>query len=157
METETSKVLRQFLLIFMQSGDVLFYLHARRLRGYTATATYELFQEKNTLFSRNLTFYNNDKLTNSSKRKVIELLWASVHRQSEPETNFILVLVSCFYFLELFNLLNSWILFLHFDNSIHFFSTTFQWTHRNLVRNSSKSHIFTYYQKIVPGESFWES
>ena len=27
----------QFLLIFRQSGDVLFFLYARRLRGYTAT------------------------------------------------------------------------------------------------------------------------
>ena len=32
-----SKVLILFLLIFRQSGDVLFFLHARRLRGYTAT------------------------------------------------------------------------------------------------------------------------
>ena len=35
---EKSKVLIQFLLIFRQSGDVLFFLYARRLRGYTATA-----------------------------------------------------------------------------------------------------------------------
>ena len=34
---EKSKVLIQFLLIFRQSGDVLFFLYARRLRGYTAT------------------------------------------------------------------------------------------------------------------------
>ena len=39
MEIETSKVLIQFLLIFRQSGDVLFFLYARRLRGYTATVT----------------------------------------------------------------------------------------------------------------------
>ena len=32
-----SKVLIPFLLIFRQSGDVLFLLYARRLRGYTAT------------------------------------------------------------------------------------------------------------------------
>ena len=37
MEMEKSKVLIQFLLIFRQSGDVLFFLYARRLRGYTAT------------------------------------------------------------------------------------------------------------------------
>ena len=38
MEMEKSKVLMQFLLIFRQSGDVLFFLYARRLRGYAATA-----------------------------------------------------------------------------------------------------------------------
>ena len=32
-----SKVLMQFLLIFRQFGDVLSFLYARRLRGYTAT------------------------------------------------------------------------------------------------------------------------
>ena len=37
MEMEKSKVLIQFFLIFRQSGDVLFFLYARRLRGYTAT------------------------------------------------------------------------------------------------------------------------
>ena len=37
MEMEKSKVLIQFLLFFRQSGDVLFFLYARRLRGYTAT------------------------------------------------------------------------------------------------------------------------
>ena len=37
MEMEKSKVLIQFLLIFRQSGDVLLFLYARRLRGYTAT------------------------------------------------------------------------------------------------------------------------
>ena len=37
MEMEKSKVLIEFLLIFRQSGDVLFFLYARRLRGYTAT------------------------------------------------------------------------------------------------------------------------
>ena len=37
MEIEKSKVLIQFVLIFRQSGDVLFFLCARRLRGYTAT------------------------------------------------------------------------------------------------------------------------
>ena len=38
MEIEKSKVLIQFFVIFRQSGDVLFFLYARRLRGYTATA-----------------------------------------------------------------------------------------------------------------------
>ena len=37
MEMEKSKVSIQFLLTFRQSGDVLFFLYARRLRGYTAT------------------------------------------------------------------------------------------------------------------------
>ena len=37
MEMEKSKVLIQFPLIFRRSGDVLFFLYARRLRGYTAT------------------------------------------------------------------------------------------------------------------------
>ena len=37
MEMEKLKVLIQFLLSFRQSGDVLFFLCARRLRGYTTT------------------------------------------------------------------------------------------------------------------------
>ena len=37
MEKEKSKVSIQFLLIFGQSGDVLFFLYACGLRGYTAT------------------------------------------------------------------------------------------------------------------------
>ena len=37
MEMEKSKVSIQLLLIFRQSGDVLFFPYARRLRGYTAT------------------------------------------------------------------------------------------------------------------------
>ena len=37
MEIEKSKVSIQFLLIFRQSGDVLFSHYARRFRGYTAT------------------------------------------------------------------------------------------------------------------------
>ena len=37
MEAEKFKVLIQFLLFFRQSGDVLFFLYARKLRGYTAT------------------------------------------------------------------------------------------------------------------------
>ena len=36
-EIEKSKVLIQFLLISRKSGDVLFFLYARSLRGYTAT------------------------------------------------------------------------------------------------------------------------
>ena len=35
---EKSKVSIQFLQIFRQSGDVLFFFYAHRLRGYTATA-----------------------------------------------------------------------------------------------------------------------
>ena len=38
MEMEKCKVLIQLLLIFRQFGDVLPFLYARRLRGYTATA-----------------------------------------------------------------------------------------------------------------------
>ena len=38
MEIEKSKGLIQFLLIFRQFRDVLFFLYARRLRGYTATS-----------------------------------------------------------------------------------------------------------------------
>ena len=41
MEMEKSKVLIQFLLIFRQSGDVLFFLYARRLRGYTETDVHD--------------------------------------------------------------------------------------------------------------------
>ena len=40
MEMEKSKVLIQFLLFFRQSGDVLFFLYACRLRGYTATPAF---------------------------------------------------------------------------------------------------------------------
>ena len=42
MEIEKSKVSIQFLLIFRQSGDVLLFLFARRLRGYTATGFYKI-------------------------------------------------------------------------------------------------------------------
>ena len=42
MEMEKSKVLIQFLVIFRQSGDVLFSPCARRLRGYTATYAVDL-------------------------------------------------------------------------------------------------------------------
>ena len=38
---EKSEVLIKFLLNFRQSGDVLFFLNVRRLRGYTATTSYE--------------------------------------------------------------------------------------------------------------------
>ena len=37
MEIEKSEVLIKFLLNFRQSGDLLFFLNAHRLRGYTAT------------------------------------------------------------------------------------------------------------------------
>ena len=37
MEIEKSKVSIQYLLFFRQSGNVLFFLYARRLCGYTAT------------------------------------------------------------------------------------------------------------------------
>ena len=37
METKKSKALIQFLLTFGLSVDVLFFLYARKLRGYTAT------------------------------------------------------------------------------------------------------------------------
>ena len=37
MVMEKSKVSIQFQLTLRQSGDVLFFLYARRLRGYTAT------------------------------------------------------------------------------------------------------------------------
>ena len=36
---EKSKVLIQILIVFRQFGDVLSFLYARRLRGYTATKT----------------------------------------------------------------------------------------------------------------------
>ena len=39
MEVEKSKILIHFLLFFRQCGDVLFFLYARKLRGYTATGT----------------------------------------------------------------------------------------------------------------------
>ena len=44
MEMEKSKVSIQFLLTFRQSGDVVFFPYARRLRGYTATTAFLLFQ-----------------------------------------------------------------------------------------------------------------
>ena len=47
MEIEKSKVSIQFPLFSRQSGDVLFFLFARRLRGYTATiAIDQNFAEK---------------------------------------------------------------------------------------------------------------
>ena len=41
MEKEKSKVLIQFFLLLRESGDVLFFLYARRLRDYTATVSKE--------------------------------------------------------------------------------------------------------------------
>ena len=40
MEIEKSKFLIQFVLIFRRSGDVLFFVYARRLRGYTAKSSF---------------------------------------------------------------------------------------------------------------------
>ena len=51
MEMEKSKVLIQFLLIFRQFGDVLSFLYARRLRGYTATPRLNIGTVKNNLIS----------------------------------------------------------------------------------------------------------
>ena len=42
---EKSKVLVKFLLNFRQSGDVLFFLNVRRLRGYTATTGHSVVQQ----------------------------------------------------------------------------------------------------------------
>ena len=53
MEMEKSKVLIQFLLIFRQSGDALFFLYARRLRGYTATVALTGFEIFGLLFEEN--------------------------------------------------------------------------------------------------------
>ena len=74
MEMEYSKVSIQFLLVFRQSGDVLFFLYAGRLRGYTATPsesksrefdfeTYfeKLFDPSNFIRSKN----NDDPLSNN--------------------------------------------------------------------------------------------
>ena len=46
MEIEKSKVLIKFLINFRQSGDVLFFLNVRWLRGYTATAALTAFNWK---------------------------------------------------------------------------------------------------------------
>ena len=50
MEIAKSKVLIQFLLIFKQSGDVLLFLHARRLPGYTATTTVDYPYGRNRIY-----------------------------------------------------------------------------------------------------------
>ena len=50
---EKSKVSIQFLLIFSQSGDVLFFLYARRLPGYTAT----LFEKTHPFFRKSQISY----------------------------------------------------------------------------------------------------
>ena len=63
MEIEKSKVLIQFILIFRHSGDVLFFLYARRLRGYTATVAFFILN----------TFYRNASLTNSSVEMLFTL------------------------------------------------------------------------------------
>ena len=61
MEIKKSKVLIQFLLIFRQSGDALFFVYARRFRGYTATMTLGVF-----------ILWTNDKIENiaSMKRQI---------------------------------------------------------------------------------------
>ena len=46
MEKEKSKVLIQFFFNLQTIRDVLFFLFARRLRGYTATASVEDFAQK---------------------------------------------------------------------------------------------------------------
>ena len=48
-----SKVLIKFLLNFRQSGDVLFFLNVRRLRGYTATDMYSLSESSSIKFMAN--------------------------------------------------------------------------------------------------------
>ena len=58
MEMEKSKVSIQFLLIFRQSWDVLFFLYARRLRRYTATGV-----EKKHYPKRHFHHYNNQKMS----------------------------------------------------------------------------------------------
>ena len=62
MEIEKSKVLIQFLLIFRQSGVVLFFLHAHRFPGYTATNASILFYGSNNInwhsISTIVTLYN---------------------------------------------------------------------------------------------------
>ena len=50
MEMEKSKVLIQFLVISGQFGDVLFFLYARRFRGYTATLRKAVEQKERSLF-----------------------------------------------------------------------------------------------------------
>ena len=49
MEIEKSKFWIQFLITFMQSGDVLLFLYARRLRRYTATAVTRGAEQSRTL------------------------------------------------------------------------------------------------------------
>ena len=46
---EKSKILIQFFVIFRQFGDVLSFLYARRLRGYTATAVLLKLKKKQLL------------------------------------------------------------------------------------------------------------
>ena len=61
MEIEKSKVLIYFLLNLRQSGDVLFLLYARRLRGYTATVLNarktRKYDEKRVFFSGEESFH----------------------------------------------------------------------------------------------------
>ena len=66
MEMDKSKVSVQFLLIFRQSGDVLFFLCTRRLRGYTATMPFKkmavFFYHINILSSSVVVFFSNLKI-----------------------------------------------------------------------------------------------
>ena len=61
MEMEKSKVLIQFLVIFRQIGDVLSFLYARRLRGYTATVGFDSKNESCELFFQNWVTVASDK------------------------------------------------------------------------------------------------
>ena len=71
MEMEKSKVLIQFLLIFRQSGDVLSFLYALKLRGYTATES--LFQLANAAGSTN-TKWQYNILNHSNSDLLVSLI-----------------------------------------------------------------------------------
>ena len=62
MEMEKSKVLIQFLVIFWQSGKVLFFLCARRLREYTATIGLSELHSKFCLHSMSSITFNHMKI-----------------------------------------------------------------------------------------------
>ena len=71
IEIENSKVSIQFLLIFRQSGDVLFFLYARRLRGYTATHTVAEIGAHWLFFSLNKEFLQSSFFDDLSKQSKI--------------------------------------------------------------------------------------
>ena len=75
MEIEKSKVLIKFLLNFRQSGDVLFFLNIRRLRGYTATAI------------NTKDFLRSTSSNLSSFKKVHKVLFHLVERSSVVEAS----------------------------------------------------------------------